>query len=54
MTNPNQLWIDMEKLNALYEELLWDADDELVFRIDGNRIVISNATQSGREDTLPF
>ena len=54
MTNPDQLWIDMEKLNLLYEELLWNHDDELVFRIDGDRIVITNATQNGREDTLPF
>ena len=54
MPNPNQLWIDMEKLNALYEELCWDHDDELVFRIEGNHIVISNATQNGREDNLPL
>ena len=29
MPNPNQLYEDMAKLNALYEELLWDADDVL-------------------------
>ena len=29
MPNPNQLYEDMEKLNALYEELCWDHDDEL-------------------------
>ena len=54
MPNPNQLWIDLEKLNTLYEELMWGHDDELVFRIDGDSIRITNASQSGREDTLPF
>ena len=54
MPNPQQLWIDLEKLNALYEELCWGHDDELVFRIEGNRVVISNASQSGRDDSLPF
>ena len=46
MPNPNQLWIDMEKLNALYEELCWDPDDELTFRIEGDRIVVENVTTS--------
>ena len=32
MTNPNALYEDMEKLNALYEELCWDYDDELTFK----------------------
>jgi hypothetical protein len=54
MPNPQQLWIDLEKLNALYEELCWDHDDELVFCIEGNRVVISNTTQSGRDDNLPY
>ena len=31
MTNPNQLYEDMGKLNALYEELLWDHEDVLEF-----------------------
>ena len=45
MTNPNQLWEDMAKLNALYEELLWDPEDELEFVADyeNNQIIIRNA-----------
>ena len=31
MPNSNQLWEDMEKLNMMYEELMWDPDDELDF-----------------------
>lgn len=45
MPNPNQLWIDLEKLNTLYEELMWDHDDELSFQIVGNKIVVRNLTQ---------
>tara|TARA_B100001250_G_scaffold98987_1_gene83114 strand:+ start:670 stop:831 length:162 start_codon:yes stop_codon:yes gene_type:complete len=40
----NDLWEDMDLLNTLYEELLWDHDDELQFYIDGGRIVIKNLT----------
>jgi hypothetical protein len=45
MSNPNQLYEDMEKLNALFEELCWDHDDELVFTHDGEKIFIINRTQ---------
>lgn len=49
MTNSNQLYEDMEKLNALYEELCWGHNDELVFQIeylsDKSRIIIKNKTQ---------
>jgi negative regulator of genetic competence, sporulation and motility len=38
----NDLWEDMERLNSLYEELMWDHDDELQFTIEGDKIVISN------------
>jgi len=48
MPNSNQLYEDLGKLNALYEELCWGNDDELVFRIEyfkGNsRVVITNKT----------
>ena len=27
----NDLWEDMDRLNALYEELMWDNDDVLEF-----------------------
>ena len=45
MSNPNQLYDDMEKLNDLYEELLWHHDDELQFTHDGEQIIITNKTQ---------
>ena len=45
MPNPNQLYEDMEKLNALYEELCWDHDDELVFTHDATEIIIYNKTK---------
>jgi len=53
MSNPNQLYDDMEKLNALYEELCWDHDDELVFQIEyltgKGRIIIKNKTQEQKQ-----
>ena len=39
---PNDLWADVKKLNVLYEELMWDHDDELQFTIEGDKIVITN------------
>jgi len=54
MPNPEQLWIDVAKLDALYEELCWGVDDELIFSIEGDKVVISNATLNGREDSLPL
>ena len=44
MPNPNQLWEDMDRLNKLYEELVWDPEDELEFKADyaNNRIIITN------------
>ena len=45
MTNPNALYEDMEKLNALYEELCWDQDDELVFTHDGEEVIIYNKSK---------
>ena len=40
----NSLWHDMKVLNSLYEELMWDNDDEIQFRIEDERIVIRNLT----------
>ena len=40
----NDLWHDMKVLNSLYQELMWDNDDELQFRIEDERIVIRNVT----------
>ena len=44
MPNPNALYEDLEKLNALYEELCWGHDDELSFIHNGKEIIISNKT----------
>ena len=53
MPDPNQLYEDMEKLNALYEELCWGHDDELEFSIEylkGNgRVIIRNKTQEQKQ-----
>mgnify|MGYP001180088172 FL=1 len=48
MPNPNALYEDMEKLNALYEELCWDHDDELVFTHDGTEVIIYNKTKENQ------
>ena len=39
----NNLWEDMDRLNALYEELMWPHDVELEFKAhyENNRIIIS-------------
>ena len=39
----NDLYDDMERLNALYEEMMWPHDVELEFSADyeNNRIIIS-------------
>ena len=49
MPNPDQLYDDMARLNALYEELMWDQDDTLEFIIENNRVVIYNKTQEEYE-----
>ena len=51
MPNPDQLYIDMQKLDDLYEELLWDPDDELQFTHDGHKIIITNKTQENKQWT---
>ncbi len=48
----SDLWEDMAKLNALYEELLWPPGDELTFQIDGDKIVIRNIFQEQRDEHL--
>ena len=47
--NVNDLYQDMERLNALYEELMWAHDVELEFSADyeNNRIIIQI-----KDDTL--
>ena len=43
----NDLWEDMDRLNALYEELMWDTDDVLEFSADydNDQIIIRNSTR---------
>ena len=43
----NDLWDDMDRLNALYEELMWDTDDVLEFSADydNDQIIIRNRTR---------
>ena len=43
----NYLWEDMDPLNALYEELMWDNDDVLEFVADykNDRIIIKNRSR---------
>ena len=49
MPNPDALWQDIQKLDDLYEELLWDPDDELQFTHDGKRVIIINKTQENNK-----
>ena len=44
MPNPDALYQDMQKLDDMYEELLWHPDDELQFTHDGQKIIIINKT----------
>ena len=46
MPNRNALYEDMSRLNALYEELCWDHEDELVFTHDGSKVIIANKTKN--------
>ena len=49
MPNPNALYEDMEKLNALYEELCWGHDDKLQFTHDGQKVIIINKTKEEKQ-----
>ena len=48
---PDQLYVDMGKLNALYEELMWGNEDILEFVADyeNNRKIIKNKTLDRNE-----
>ena len=50
MPNPNQLWEDIQKLDDLYNELMWHHEDELQFTHDGNRVIIINKTLEQNKD----
>ena len=45
----SDLYDDMGKLNSLYQELMWDNEDELEFVPDykNDRIIIYNKSRSG-------
>ena len=47
----NDLWEDMDRLNSLYEELMWDVDDVLEFVPDykNDRIIIKNKSKEINE-----
>ena len=48
MTEPTDLWRDMKRLNALYEEMMWAHEDELDFIADykNDRIIIKRKVSS--------
>tara|TARA_B100001996_G_C18663419_1_gene593959 strand:- start:1916 stop:2086 length:171 start_codon:yes stop_codon:yes gene_type:complete len=45
---PTDLWTDMDKLNALYDELGWDHSDFLEFNVEDTHITIRNKSREGR------
>ena len=47
----NDLWEDMDRLNSLYEELMWGHDDVLEFVPDyeNDRIIIQNRSRIQEE-----
>ena len=49
--NVEDLWDDMARLNALYEELCWNNKDKLEFipDYDNNRIIIRNVSMNGSQ-----
>ena len=50
MPNPDALWEDIAKLDALYQELCWEPEDELVFTHEDGRVVIYNKTLETNND----
>ena len=46
------LWQDVMRLNALYEELMWPEDDDLTIRIEDDHIVIRNLSQEQRDSNI--
>ena len=50
----NDLWEYMDRLNSLYEELMWDYDDVLEFVPDykNDRIIIKNKSREIEKNEL--
>ena len=48
----NDLWEDMDRLNALYEEMMWPHDDVIEFIPDheNTRIIIRNKDMEERKE----
>ena len=48
----NDLWEDMDRLNALYEVLMWDNHDVLEFVADykNDRIIIKNRSRENEDE----
>ena len=51
-TMTSDLWQDVTRLNALYEELMWPVNDRLTMRIEGDHIVIRNLAQEQRGNNV--
>ena len=49
MPDPDALRKDVQKLDDLYEELMWHPDDELQFTHDGEKIIITNKTLENQQ-----
>ena len=49
MPNLDALWLDIQKFDDLYEELLRHPDDELQFTHDGHKIIITNKTHENNK-----
>ena len=56
-THINDLWEDMDRLNALYEEMMWDHDDELEFVADYQKdsclLYTSPSPRDKRQSRMP-
>ena len=50
MPDPDALWKDIQKLDDMYEELMWHPDDELQFTHDGERIIIYNKSLNKKKE----
>ena len=51
MPNPDAQWQDIQKLDDMYEELMWHPDDELQFTHDGEKIIIYNKTKENIKES---
>ena len=49
MPDPDAFWRDMQKLDDMYEELMWHPHDELQFTHDGEKIIITNKTLENKK-----